>query len=317
MKSISKIATIVLTLMMALPSMAQQLPQFTQYMYNTISVNPAYAGSRETLAVIGLHRSQWAGFPGGPTTQTLSVHAPLRNEKVGLGFSFINDELGFENYQYMYGDFSYTIQLNEISKLAFGLKAGFTAFNLDSEIYILNNNSEDDLLQSVEDRWTPNIGAGVMWMWERGYLGLSAPRLVTNDFSIDRPIDAIEGVTYKALERVHYYLTGGYVFNLGVTTKFKPSFLIKATNGATLSTDVSANFLFYDKLWLGAAYRFNDTNGALGFMADFQVLRDWRIGYTFELPTSEIRPYTNGTHEIILMFEVFNPNRRETSPRYY
>jgi type IX secretion system PorP/SprF family membrane protein len=317
MRTLLKITLFILIIMTSSSFNAQQLPQFTQYMYNTISVNPAYAGSRETLTVIGLHRSQWAGFPGGPTTQTLSIHAPLRHEKIGLGFSFINDELGFENFQYMYGDFSYTIQINDISKLAFGLKAGFTAFNLDSELFTLNDNSNDDLLNSIENRWSPNIGAGVMWMWERGYLGLSAPRLVTNDFSVDRPIDAIDGINYSALERVHYYFTGGYVFDIGLGAKFKPTFLIKATNGAPLSTDISANFLFYGKLWLGAGYRFSNTNGALGFMADFQLLRDWRIGYTYELPTSDIRPYTNGTHEIILMFEVFKPRLRESSPRYY
>lgn len=302
-----KILILVFVTLVAMPSKAQQLPQFTQYMYNTISINPAYAGSRETFTLVGLHRNQWAGFPGGPTTQTLSIHAPLRNEKIGLGFSFVNDELGFENFTYLYGDFSYTIKLNEISKLAFGLKTGFTAFSVDSRLY--TSNEDDLLIQNIENRWTPNIGAGVMWLWERGYFGLSAPRLINTNYSSDGQ--------YKAQERVSYYFTGGYVFNIGYTTKFKPAFMVKATNGAPISIDASANFLFYEKLWLGAAYRFNDTAGALGFMADFQVLRDWRIGYTFELPTSEIRPYTNGTHEFILMFEVFNPRRRVASPRYY
>lgn len=302
-----KLLFFVFLIMGSIPSIAQQLPQFTQYMYNTIAINPAYAGSRETLNVIGLHRSQWAGFAGGPTTQTLSVHAPLKYEKIGLGFSFVNDELGFENFTYMYGDFSYTIQLNEISKLAFGLKAGFTAFSVDNELYTSNTN--DLLISNIESRWTTNVGAGIMWLWERGYLGLSAPRLINNDFVPD--------IEFKALERASYYFTGGYVFNIGFDTKFKPSFMIKATNGATISTDLTANFLFFEKLWVGAGYRFSDTNGAIGFMSDFQVLRDWRVGYTFELPTSEIRPYTSGTHEIIIMFEVFNQRKRESSPRYY
>ena len=283
------------------------MPQFTQYMYNTIAVNPAYAGSRETITVIGLYRNQWAGFEGGPTTQTLSVHAPLKNNQIGLGFSFVNDELGFENFTYMYGDFSYTIQLNEISKLSFGLKAGFTAFSVDDELY--TSNPDDQLISNIQNRWTPNVGAGVMWLWERGYVGLSAPRLFKNDFSPDSD--------FKALERVSYYFTGGYVFDIGLSTKFRPSFMIKATNGASLSTDINAHFLFVEKLWLGASYRFNDTAGALGLMADFQVLRDWRLGYAYELPTSDIRTYSNGTHEIILVYEVFSPSRRVTSPRYY
>jgi len=304
-----KIAPFVLVIIMVftIDVYSQQLPQFTQYMYNTISINPAYAGSRETLSVVALHRSQWSGFPGAPTTTTLSINSPLRNDKIGLGFSFVNDELGFENFTYMYGDFSYTIQLNEVSKLAFGLKAGFTAFSVDQEL--LTSNTDDNLIINIDNRWIPNIGAGVMWLWERGYFGLSAPRLINNDFSPDSD--------FEALERVGYYFTGGYVFNLGLTTKFKPAFMVKATNGAPLSTDVSANFLFFEKLWLGANYRFSTTAEAVGFMVDFQVFRDWRIGYTYEIPTSALRPYNDGTHEFILMFELYNPRRRVASPRYY
>ena len=307
MKEYLKISILVSVIGLVSSSFGQQLPQFTQYMYNTISINPAYAGSREALSVIGLHRSQWAGFGGGPSTQTLSVHAPVMNKNVGLGFSFINDQLGFENFTYMYGDFSYTIQLNDISKLAFGLKGGFTGFSVDNELY--TSNPDDQLVGNIENRWTGNVGAGVMWLWEKGYLGLSAPRLFKNNFSPDSD--------YESLERVSYYFTGGYVFNIGLSTKFKPAFMIKATNGAPLSTDLSANFLFFEKLWLGAAYRFNKSAGAIGILADFQVFRDWRIGYAFELPTSDIRSYSDGTHEIILIYEVFNPNRKETSPRYY
>ena len=307
MKGFIKILILIFVTVVALPSTAQQLPQFTQYMYNTIAINPAYAGSRETLSVVGLHRTQWAGFPGAPTTQTLSVHSPLRNEKIGLGFSVINDELGFENFVYLYGDFSYYIKLNEISKLAFGINAGYTSFNVDDRLY--TSNPGDLLIGKIENRWRPNVGAGIMWMWERGYLGLSAPRLINHSYTGDS--------SYDAMERVGYYFTGGYVFDIGYSTKFKPAFMVKVTNGAAISTDVSANFLFFERLWLGTAYRFNTTAGAWGFMADFQVFRDWRIGYTFELPTSDIRPYTNGTHEIMIMFEVFNPLRRETSPRYY
>ena len=136
MKRLINIVILVFVTTVTSCSFAQQLPQFTQYMYNTIAINPAYAGSRETLSIVGLHRSQWAGFPGAPTTQTLSIHSPLRNEKIGLGFSFINDELGFENYVYMYGDFSYTIQLNDVSKLAFGVSGGFTSFSRQRALHL-------------------------------------------------------------------------------------------------------------------------------------------------------------------------------------
>lgn len=285
---------------------AQQLPQFTQYMYNTISINPAYAGSRETLSIVGLHRSQWVGLEGGPQTQTLSIHAPMRNEKVGLGLSFINDELGFQNFSYLYGDFSYTIRTGENSELAFGLKAGFTSYSLDADFQ--QSQSNDPVIFGFEDRWKPNIGTGIYWHSNKWYLGLSAPRILNTDYTGD--------AEFEALERISYYFTGGYVFKLSDNTMFKPAVLLKATNGAPLSFDATANFLFYDKFWIGAGYRVNEQAGAIGGIADFQVSKQLRIGYAYEYPISDLRPYTSGTHEVLLMFEIFK-SKRIKSPRYF
>lgn len=289
---------------------AQQLPQFTQYMFNTISINPAYAGSRETLSIVGLHRSQWVGFEGAPNTQTLSIHTPLKNEKIGLGLSFINDGLGYEKFSYLYGDFSYTIRTGEETKLAFGIKAGFTSYRLDREA--IDPAGQDQFIFGIEDRWSPNIGAGAYWHSNKWYLGLSAPRILTTDYN--KGSDGNQD--YAALERISYYFTGGYVFNLSDNTKLKPSFLIKATNGAPVSYDLNANFLFYEKFWIGGSYRFNESAGAIGGIADFQISKQLRIGYAYEYPISDIRPYTSGTHEILLMFELFN-EKRVKSPRYF
>lgn len=292
--------------------MAQQLPQFTQYMYNTISINPAYAGSRETLSVVGLHRSQWVGLEGGPTTQTISVHSPLRNERVGIGFSFINDELGYENFTYFYGDFSYTIPLNENYKLAFGMKAGFTQYYIDKPLLNDPTVINDPFFDDVSNRWSPNIGLGAFLHSNKWYIGLSAPRILNTDYNNGKK----GAVDYVALERVSYYLTGGYVFDLSETTKFKPAMLLKATNGAPLSFDITANFLFNETFWLGASYRINESAEALGGIADFQVSKQLRIGYAYEYPISEIRTYSSGTHEILLMFELFK-SKRIKSPRYF
>jgi type IX secretion system PorP/SprF family membrane protein len=293
-------------------ALAQQLPQFTQYMFNTISINPAYAGSRETFSVVGLHRSQWVGLEGGPETQTLSIHSPLRNDKVGLGFSFINDKLGYENFSYLYADFSYTIQTGVNSELAFGIKGGFTHYNLDEEL--LNDPSvvNDPFFNDVSNRWSPNVGAGLYWHSQRWYLGLSAPRILNTDYN-----NGQQGtLDYVALERISYYITGGYVFDLSETTKLKPSVLLKATNGAPLSFDISANFLFNETFWIGGGYRINQNAAAIGGIADFQVSKQLRIGYAYEYPISDLRPYTSGTHEVLLMFEVFK-SKRIKSPRYF
>lgn len=301
-----KFNIIALILFSCWTGVAQQLPQFTQYMYNTISINPAYAGSRETLSVVGLHRSQWVGLEGGPQTQTLSVHAPMRNERVGLGLSFINDELGYQQFSYLYGDFSYTIPTGEKSKLAFGIKAGFTSYSLDAAFQ--QSQINDQVIFGFEDRWKPNIGTGVYWHSQKWYLGLSAPRLLNTDYTGD--------AEFAALERISYYFTGGLVFDLSENTKLKPAMLLKATNGAPLSFDLTANFLFHEKLWLGAGYRINESAAAIGGLADFQVSKQLRIGYAYEYPISDIRAYTSGTHEILLMFEIFK-SKRIKSPRYF
>ncbi|MFX0557343.1 type IX secretion system membrane protein PorP/SprF [Maribacter sp. CXY002] len=281
---------------------AQQLPQFTQYMYNTISVNPAYAGSRETLNVTLLHRNQWAGLEGNPRTNTLSVHTPLRNEKIGLGISYINDKLGFESTNYIYGDFSYTVPFNKRVKMSFGLKGGFTNYNLN------NPDSNDPFFNSNFNNWKPNFGAGIFIGSNRWYTGVSSPRILNTDLNDGE---------FEALERNSYYAIGGVVFDLSYAVKFKPTAIAKITNGAPATYDLTANFLFNDKFWVGASYRLNDASN-FGALLDYQITKDFRIGYAYDLPTGTIRPYTGGTHEIILIFE---PGKRKTgpmkSPRYF
>jgi type IX secretion system PorP/SprF family membrane protein len=290
-------------------SNAQQLPQFTQYMYNTIAVNPAYAGSRDALSIVGLNRNQWAGFDGGPETTTLSIHSPLRNEKIGLGLSLINDKTGYESLTYIYTDFSYTIQANEDVDVSFGLKAGVTTYKLASELYNSVFTGGDQYFNDRLDRLNPNIGAGILFHSDKWYAGLSMPKLINHDLN-----DASD---YKALERVHYYMIAGYVFDLSESVKFKPSTMVKYTKGAPVSTDLTANFLFNEKFWLGGSYRINGEQGAFGALADFQVTDQFRVGYTYEIPTGEIRPYTSGSHEILLMYEFRFLKKKQKSPRYF
>ena len=290
-------------------SEAQQLPQFTQYMYNTIAINPAYAGSREVLSIVALGRNQWVGFDGGPQTQTLSIHSPLRNERVGLGLSLINDKAGYENFTYVYGDFSYTIPVGDDLKMSFGIDAGATYYTLSNELYNGVEGGQDPYFDERLDRWNPNFGAGILVHSDKWYAGFSIPRLINHD--VNNQTD------YAALETVHYYLIAGYVFDLSRDVKFKPSVLWKYTDGAPFSTDLTANFLFVEKFWLGASYRANGKQGAFGALVDFQVSPQFRIGYTYELPTGEIRPYTSGSQEILLMYEFRYTKNKLKSPRYF
>ena len=290
-------------------SNAQQLPQFTQYMYNTIAVNPAYAGSRDALSIVALNRNQWAGFDGGPETQTLSIHSPLRNEKLGLGLSLINDKAGFENFTYAYVDFSYTIQASDAVEVSFGLKGGMTYYKLAEELYNYTEVNQDAYFDERLNRWNANFGAGILVHSDKWYVGLSIPKIINHDMN--------NSTDYAALETVHYYALGGYVFDLSKSLKLKPSFMVKYTKGAPISNDFTANFLYNEKVWLGGSYRINGKQRAIGAIVDFQVSDQFRVGYTYEIPTGEIRPYTSGSHEILLMYEFRFLKAKQKSPRYF
>ncbi len=285
---------------------AQQLPQFTQYMYNTISINPAYAGNRDAFSLTALNRNQWAGISGAPRTQTLSIHSPLRNEQIGLGLSVINDKTGYENYTYLYGDFSYTINVSQDVTLSFGLKAGLSYYDLDEDLFTEPTVLQDPFFREQFNKWTPNFGAGLFLSSQKWYVGLSAPKIINNDNN-----DFSE---YVALEQVHYYLTGGYVFDLSDTWKLRPTALAKVTNGAPLSFDMSGTVIYDEKLYLGATYRIDD---AIGAFIDFQIFEPLRIGYGYEYSISDLRPYTTGSHEIILIYELRFQNTKYKSPRFF
>ena len=235
--------------------MAQQLPQFSQYMYNTVAVNPAYAGSRERLNITLLNRNQWVGLNGAPVTQTLSVNSAIPATKLGVGLSFINDKLGYENSTYIYADASYTINTSEDFRLSFGLKIGMSRYGLNADLLSDQSAIGDQYLDKIFNSWKTNIGAGLFYRSDDWYLGISAPRL----FNYENKTD----IQYNAIDRASTYLIGGYMHKFNPQLKFKPTFLVKYTNGAAVSVDLTANFLINDKLWLGAAYRVTESFGAL------------------------------------------------------
>lgn len=289
----------------------QQDAQYTQYMYNTISVNPAYAGSRGVFSITGLHRSQWVGLDGAPRTQTLNLHTPVSESgRVGLGFSVVNDDIGPTQETYFDIDFSYTIPTSENGKLSFGIKAG--GHLLDVAFSELNQyNPNDVLLQSdIENKFSPNIGAGVYYRHsEKWYVGLSAPNLLET-----RHFDSSSLST--ARERIHYYLIGGYVFDLNDNVKFKPAFLTKAVSGAPLQVDVSANFLFSEKFTLGVAYRWD---AAFSALAGFQVSDNMMIGFAYDREITELgnTQFNDGSYEVFLRFELFRKRDKIISPRFF
>ncbi|AYN69775.1 type IX secretion system membrane protein PorP/SprF [Euzebyella marina] len=293
---------------------AQQDAQYTQYMYNTMAVNPAYAGSRGVLSIAALHRSQWVGLDGAPRTQTLNFHTPV-SERVGLGLSIVNDEIGNGTNQETYFDgvFSYTIPLSREAKLSFGVKATAHLLNVDfNKLANYNNEASSVGLSNIDRKFSPNFGAGVYYHTENAYVGLSVPNfLKTKHFD-----DSSSSTSFLAEERMNIYLIAGYIFDIHPQWKFKPAGLVKAVSGAPLQVDLSANFLYNDKFTLGAAYRWD---AALSAMFGFQLTDQFLIGLAYDREVTELggTRFNDGSFEILLRYEFLTRYKRIITPRFF
>ena len=290
---------------------AQQDAQFTQYMYNTINVNPAYAGSRGVMSIFGLHRTQWVGLEGAPLTNTASINTPIGNN-VGLGLSFINDRIGPSNENNIAVDFAYRITVSPWYSLAFGLKASGNLLNIDFTKLNQYDQNDYEFDTNIDHKFSPNIGVGVYLYSDKTYVGLSAPNLLeTKHF--DR-YASTGSESHVAKEKIHYYLIAGHVFDLSPDIKFKPATMIKIIEGAPLQVDLSANFLIYEKFTAGIAYRWS---ASVSGLAGFQVSDSWFIGYAYDMETTRLANYNSGSHELFLRYELFKKYDKIISPRFF
>jgi type IX secretion system PorP/SprF family membrane protein len=298
-------------LLVSVASYAQQDAQFTQYMYNTVNINPAYAGSREAMSIFALHRTQWVGLDGAPVTNTASINTPIEGSNIGLGLSIVNDKIGPSDENNISADFSYTIHTSDTYKLSFGLKATADLLNIDFN-KVSRYDSNDYLLQTnIDNKFSPNIGAGLYLHSDNTYFGLSVPNfLETKHF--DRY--ASKGSSQVAKEVINYYFIAGHVFDLTGDIKFKPSVLAKMVYGAPLQVDISGNFMFSDKFVAGIAYRWS---AAMSAMVGFQATDSWFIGYGYDHETTKLANYNSGSHELFLRYELFNKYDKIISPRFF
>jgi type IX secretion system PorP/SprF family membrane protein len=295
--------------LMGLSATAQQDPHYTQYMYNMNVMNPAYAGSKESLSGGILYRKQWVEIEDAPSTGTFFIHSPV-GKNVGLGLSVVNDKIGPVEETNVYGDFSYTLNLGGQHRLALGIKAGATFHKVDfNTIYPTLPDVEDGVFGSSNPSETLfNVGAGAFYYTEKYYLALSVPNLFKGKY-----LD-YDGNSYGA-EAIHYFFTGGYVFELSPNVKFKPSFMVKSSFDAPTSLDLSANFLFRERLEIGASYRLEDSFGA---MINFAVIPNvLRIGYAYDYIVSDLDVTTSASHEFMLLFDITSSKKVSRSPRYF
>jgi len=292
----------------------QQDAQYTQYMYNTMAVNPAYAGSRGITGISLLHRSQWIGTDGGPTTQTFNINGPM-SDKVGLGLSIVHDEIGNNTNQntYLDGTFSYTVPTSDTYDLSFGIKAGGHFLNIDfNKLRNYTASTSPVASSALYKKFSPNIGAGVYFHSDKFYVGLSVP----NFFETEHFQTSGNGSTAIAKEQMNWYLISGYVFDLSASIKFKPTVLFKGVQGVPLQTDISANFLINEKFTLGAAYRLNS---AFSGLFGFQMGKRFMLGLAYDKEVSELggTRFNDGSFELFLRYEFVKNGKIDLTPRFF
>ena len=283
---------------------AQQDPMFTQYMHNPVSINPAYAGSRGTLNAVVMNRQQWVGIEGAPNTMTVSINSPFIGYNVGIGLSLIYDQIDPTRQVGIYSDYAYHLKVSNKVKFAMGLKAGFNMYDVNT-MQLRGAQNEDN--PTVEKMYLPNFGVGSYLYSDRFYLGLSVPKMLQNSLSDNKN-------TLMNKEERHYFLTGGYVFDMSANVRFKPSFTFRMVSGAPLSSEFSGAFLLHDRLWLGAMYRYLE---ALGGMVKFDITNQLGMGYAYDMTLSRLGNYNQGTHELYVSYDIAYRNKKILSPRYF
>lgn len=289
---------------------AQYDYMFTQYMWNEVYINPAYAGSRDALSIVGLARNQWVGFEGAPITQSITAHTPLFNKRVGVGMSYMSDDIGVSNTQQLSFSYAYRIPL-AFGKLAFGLSTAFLFQKEQLSQVKTTDPNDDSFLENTPRIFMPNAGLGLYYYTDKMYVGISTPRILKNAFSKQEAYQVVNKFEGKNL---HYYITGGYVYSLSSEVKLKPTAMVKVVYGAPLETDLSLQALFRDMLWVGAAWR---TGDAVSFLASVFITPSLRVGYSYDYSFTDIRKVNTGSHEISIGYDISFDKQKVVSPRLF
>lgn len=286
---------------------AQQDEQLSLYNYNPLYYNPAYAGSRSALSVVSLARFQWVNFEGAPNTQFLTVHAPVLGQQLGMGINLVNDQVGSRRRTAAYYNVSSGIKVNSKNdRLAFGMSVGFDNMSYDFSNLQVHDVSDPFYGQSLTATKI-NVGGGLYYYSEDHYVGISSPRLMES-----KALDNENVMT--ALNRRHFFISAGKVFDINSVIKFKPTTLVKITPNAPLTFDLNTNLLLYERFWAGAFYRFHEAVG-LNFVYNYKGIA--HIGYGFEFPINQLSNYQSGSHEILIQFDIKSKKHLFTSPRYF
>lgn len=285
---------------------AQQEPNYTQYMYNTMTVNPAYVGSSDNFNITADYKAQFTGINGAPETVNLGLESPV-TYNIGLGLNITRDALGPSEDLNVDGNFSYSLQLASETYLSFGLKAGFRVLNVDFRKGIYDNVNDPAFMTNIDNQFLGVLGAGAYLFTDKWYLGLSTPNFFSQEYYNEES-------TMVNTENLNFYLIGGYIFDIGTTTKFKPAALFDYVEGAPIRASLSANFLFLEKFTAGLSY---SVDAAVSGLAGFQITDSIFIGYAYDYNTSDFNQYNDGSHEVLIKFSLARKRGATFSPRFF
>lgn len=300
---------VVFVILLSVAAKAQQEPMYSQYMFNMLNINPAYAGSRGVVTATALYRNQWTGIDGAPQTASVGFDMPLHQKKIGLGLQFYDDRLGIERTDGFNASYAFRIQITGSGTLSLGLQAGMLNYRANySQVrtYAPNDPAFSQNINGI----LPSAAAGVYYNSDRFYIGLSTPALLKTKLTYDNVAD-VSSVSGRDL---HLYLASGFVVRLNQDLVLKPSILVKAVSGAPLELDANANLWIQNVLSLGFSYR---TGDAIVGMAELQLSKQLRFGYAYDKTFSELSNYNSGTHELMLRMEFGAPAGKVASPRYF
>jgi type IX secretion system PorP/SprF family membrane protein len=307
--NILKIAFAVIVLVSTKSLFGQQEPQYSQYMFNMMSINPAYTGTQEALNALMISRWQWVGLKGAPRSHTFALHSPIKEKRIGVGLSVIADNIGPVSNTYINLNYSHRFNITEEIKISLGLKGGIYNYSLGLSDLALNE-EDNSFSEDFRKSFQPNLGSGAYMYTDKYYVGISIPKLVKTKLEEGESTTDIS----SELKR-HFFITGGYIFDIHEDWKIKPSVLGKMVEGAPPSLDVTAQAFYKNKIWLGTTYRVGD---ALAFLFEIQATRQLIVGYSFDYTLSDMSNVSSGTHEILISFDFAGfSNDKVKSPRYF
>lgn len=291
-------------------TIAQQDPMLSQYMFNGLFLNPAYAGSHKYWSSTMTYRRQWVAMDGAPETAIVAVDGPISGKNMGLGISFMYDRIGVSTHNKISANYAYQIRTSANSRLALGINVNLSQFNARVQDLTIWDQQDQVFSQNINGKYIPSFGVGAYHFGERHYVGISIPTL----FAYQNEYNFNFDLSKSSFMRRHYILTGGYVFSASPTVKIKPSALLKYVQHAPLEADINLTVFYKNMISAGVSYR---TNDAVVFLVEYQANSFFRIGYAYDLTTTAVRRYSNGSHEIMIGIDFGKDLVKVKTPRYF